>query len=129
MQWKGSGRFAVLACAAALLAACGGVHLPDTQAYVDPCPAPRTATTEVSDRTLFFVSTSLPDCRRARMRLAPYRYTEVSYGMSVLPAELAEPWKRHQSARYTADSWHAMLDRSLAGRKDWNDHEVRPTGA
>jgi esterase/lipase superfamily enzyme len=114
MQWIRLGRFGVLACAAFLLAACGGVHLPDTQAYLDPCPAPRATAETLPGDTLFFVSTSLPDCRDGHLRLAPYRYTDVTYGLSDLSASSAQPWKHHETARYTREAWHAMLDQSLA---------------
>lgn len=113
MRWTRFGRFAVLVCAAGLLAACG-VELPKTASYVSACPPPTAIETDVTGAQLFFVSTSLPDCRSGRMRLAPYRHPEMTYGISALSADPREPWERHESARYDAKTWQTMLDRSLA---------------
>lgn len=112
MRWIAFGRFWAMACAAFALGSCG-VHLPDTVSYESSCPDPVDTTERIADRQLFFVSTSLPDCRGPRLRLAPYRFPVVTYGVSTLPDGSAQPWAQHQSVRHTEASWRKMLERSL----------------
>lgn len=95
-----------------LLAACG-LNIPDPAPYMARCEAFERQAPSGPISGLFFMTSRLPDCRGNQLLFAGFRDPRVRFGISDLPLEGSEPWKRHASILLDDADWQATLQREL----------------
>jgi esterase/lipase superfamily enzyme len=106
-------RQCVIIAACGILTACGGLRIPRPEPYVADCARfTRPEPAEPVDG-LYFATSRLADCREDRLRFTGYRDPKVRFGISDLPSQGDEPWKRHSSILLEKTQWRAALHRSL----------------
>ncbi len=94
------------------LAGCG-INLPDVATYRPACSQFLGQGEVAPDNAIFFATSSLPDCRGAAMHFTPYRFTERTFGESLIAETGKAPWKKAASSKFSHADWLARLHARL----------------
>lgn len=96
-----------------LLAACGGLKLPDPGVYAQSCPAVRDGGPAMNGDALFFVSMALRDCRKGALNYAGFRERDTTYGQAVHSSAPARGASEFGTGQYTHKAWLDLLSQRV----------------
>lgn len=107
-------RFSLVAIAmAGALSSCG-VPAPSLSLLSAECDVQFSSGDVVRSQDVFFMASSMADCRKPELRFAPFRSNALSYGFVTPKGSEDEPWKTHDAKLLRKSDWVETLLRQVA---------------
>ena len=104
-----NGRFSLIAIAmAGALGSCG-VPAPSLSLRSADCDAQFSSADVVRSPDVFFMASSMADCRKPELRFAPFRSNALSYGFVTPRGSNDEPWQTHEAKLLREEDWVETL--------------------